>query len=202
VLDDSINAFALPGGPTYIHTGLILAAENEAQLAGVMGHEISHVALRHGTNQASKANLLQLGAMLGGGLLGGGSLMAQLAQLGIGFGANSVLLKFSRTHEREADLLGARIMSRVGYNPIEMARFFEKLQAETGKRSGLAQFLSDHPDPGNRMKRIQEAIQYFPRRTYNAGTGKLPRIQAILTHPGDPEADQAGTNSESPRAAR
>ncbi len=180
VFDDSINAFALPGGPTYVHTGLILAAENEAQLAGVMAHEISHVALRHGTNQASKANLIGLGAMLSGGLIGGGSLSGQLAQLGIGFGANSVLLKFSRSAERDADILGVRIMSHAGYNPIEMARFFEKLEAETGRRSGVAEFFSSHPNPGNRMKRVEEEIRYLPRRTYNADTGQLARIQNLL----------------------
>ena len=95
VNDQSINAFALPGGPTFVNTGLIAAADNEAQLAGVMAHEISHVALRHGTNQASKANLIQLPAMLAGAVVGNGSMLGQLAQLGIGLGANSVLLKYS-----------------------------------------------------------------------------------------------------------
>jgi Putative Zn-dependent protease, contains TPR repeats len=129
VNDSSINAFSLPGGPTFVNTGLIKAAENESQLAGVLAHEISHVALRHGTNQASKANLIQIpAALLGSVVGGGGSMLGQLAQLGIGLGANSVLLKFSRTAERQADLLGAQIMSRAGYNPIEMARFFEKLR--------------------------------------------------------------------------
>lgn len=205
VFDDSINAFALPGGPTYVHTGLILAAENEAQLAGVMAHEISHVALRHGTNQASKANLIGLGAMLGGGLVGG-SLSGQLAQLGIGFGANSVLLKFSRSAERDADILGVRIMSHAGYNPIEMARFFEKLEAETGRRSGVAEFFSSHPNPGNRMKRVEEEIRYLPRRTYDADTGQLPRIQGILrglTPPPkkQPPKAEAGRPAEGPAAA-
>ncbi|HYO83512.1 MAG TPA: M48 family metalloprotease, partial [Bryobacteraceae bacterium] len=87
VQDQSINAFALPGGPTFVHTGLIRAAENEAQLAGVIAHEIAHVALRHGTNQASKANLLQLPAMLAGAVVGGGGgMLGQLAQLGVGLG--------------------------------------------------------------------------------------------------------------------
>lgn len=187
VSDESINAFALPGGPTYVHTGLILAAENEAQLAGVMGHEIAHVALRHGTNQATKANLLQLGAVLGGSMIGGGSITGQLAQLGIGFGANSLLLKYSRNAERDADILGARMMARAGYNPIEAARFFEKLEAETGKRSGLEQFFSSHPNPGNRTKRIEEEIQYFPKQTYNADTGQLARVQSILRGMKPPE---------------
>jgi hypothetical protein len=144
------------------------SADNEEQLAGVLAHDIAHVALRHGTNQASKANLIQLPAMLGGALAGrGGSLMGQLAQLGIGLGANSVLLKFSRNAERDADLLGTRIMARVGYNPIEMARFFEKLEGEGGGR-GL-QFFSDHPNPGNRRKAVEQEIRYLPQRAYTTG---------------------------------
>lgn len=179
VNEPSINAFALPGGPTYLNTGLILAAENEAQLAGVLAHEISHVALRHGTNQATKANLIQLPAMLAGIAIGGESLLAQLGQLGIGLGANSVLLKFSRSAERDADLLGARIMSGAGYNPLEMARFFEKLEAEGGSR--IPQFLSDHPNPGNRVKSVEQEIRYLPQRRYDADTGQLPRIKAVLS---------------------
>jgi beta-barrel assembly-enhancing protease len=168
VNEKSINAFALPGGPTFVHTGLIAAADNEAQLAGVMAHEIAHVALRHGTHQASKANALQLPAMILGGILGGnGGMMGQLAQLGIGLGANSVLLKFSRDAERDADRLGARMMAHAGYNPLEMARFFEKLQAQGG-RGGPA-FLSSHPDPGNRVEIVQEEISFISRKNYTEG---------------------------------
>jgi predicted Zn-dependent protease len=176
VSDNSINAFALPGGPTYVHTGLIAAADNEAQLAGVLAHEISHIALRHGTNQASKAQLLQLPALLAG-VGGNGSLLGSLAQLGVGLGANSVLLKFSRNAERDADLLGTRIMSRAGYNPIEMARFFEKLEAKGGAR-GL-QFFSDHPNPGNRVQAVEKEIRYLPRQDYTAGDAQeFARAQA------------------------
>jgi hypothetical protein len=179
VNDPGINAFALPGGPTFVNTGLLRAAENEAQVAGVMAHEIAHVALRHGTNQASKANLIQLPAMIAGSLAGGGgSLLGQLAQLGIGLGANSVLLKFSRSAEREADLLGAQIMSRAGYDPIEMARFFEKLEAQGG--SSGPEFLSSHPNPGNRRQAIQEEIRTMPRRTYTAsGNGNFRQVQQL-----------------------
>ena len=162
VNEKSINAFALPGGPAFVYTGLIAAADNDAQIAGVLAHEMSHVALRHGTNQVSKANLLQLPAMLAGALAGD-SMLGQLAQLGIGLGANSVMLKFSRNAERDADLLGARIMSAAGYNPIEMARFFEKLEAEGGSHTAFEQFLSDHPNPGNRVKAVEEEMQYFPK---------------------------------------
>lgn len=177
VNDPNINAFALPGGPTYVHTGLIKAAENEAQLAGVMAHEIAHVALRHGTNQASKANLLQLPAMIAGSVVGGGGgLLGSLAQMGIGLGFNSVLLKYSRDAEKQADLLGAYLMAEAGYNPLEMARFFEKLSAQGGNRAPT--FLSSHPDPGNRMRYVQEEIARMPRQNYStAGTGNLDDIQ-------------------------
>jgi predicted Zn-dependent protease len=185
VQEKSINAFALPGGPTFTHTGLITAADNESQIAGVLAHEISHVVLRHGTNQASKANLLQLPAMLGAQMAGGGW-TGMLAQLGIGLGANSVLLKFSRNAERDADLLGTRIMNRAGYNPIEMARFFEKLEAESGKGNWLTNFMSDHPNPGNRVKSVSEEIRLLPQRTYDAESGQLPQVKAQIQ--GLPEA--------------
>jgi len=178
VNDPSINAFALPGGPAYVHTGLIAAADNEAQIAGVLAHEIVHVALRHGTNQASKANLIQLPAMIASGVLGSGSMLAQLGQLGIGLGANSVLMKFSRTAETQADLLGVQIAAQAGYNPIEMARFFQKLEAEGGARG--PQFFSDHPNPGNRMKAIEEEIRYLPQRSYDANTAQLERMKAVV----------------------
>jgi len=174
VKDPSINAFALPGGPTFINTGLIKAADSEAQLVGVMAHEISHCALRHGTNQASKANLLQLPAALAGAVAGG-SMMGQLAQAGIGLGLNSVVLKFSRSAESEADLNGAQMMASAGYNPIEMARFFEKLQAQGGDR-GL-QFFSDHPNPGNRMKAIEDQLKEMPQKSYTANTRQFRWVQ-------------------------
>src|SRR5438034_8331154 len=127
VADPSINAFALPGGPMFINTGLLKAVDNEAQLAGVMGHEMSHVILRHGTNQASKARMFEIPAALAGAVIGNGSMLGQLTQLGIGLGVNSVLLSYSRGAESEADPLGSRLMSEAGYNPIELAHFFEKL---------------------------------------------------------------------------
>jgi predicted Zn-dependent protease len=145
-----------------------------------MAHEISHVALRHGTNQASKANLLQLPALIGGKMAGSG-IMGSLAQAGIGLSANSVLLKFSRTAETQADTNGTLILSDAGYSPIEMARFFEKLQGESGKQSKVAQFFSSHPDPGNRMTSVQGLVQQLPQRQYTTGDqSSLGRVQAIL----------------------
>jgi predicted Zn-dependent protease len=178
VRDRNINAFALPGGPVYVNTGLLAAAENEAQLAGVLAHEMSHVTLRHGTNQTSKAFFIQIPAMLAS-MMTGHSLLGQLAQLGIGFGANSILLKNSRSAEAQADYNGAEMMADAGYNPIEMAHFFEKLQAGAGRDSRLTQFLSDHPNPGNRVRAIQEEIRELPRREYTAGSGEFPPMHSL-----------------------
>ena len=209
VNDKSINAFALPGGPTFTHTGLIAAADNESQVAGVLAHEIAHVVLRHGTSNVSKANLLQIPAMLGGAL-GGGGLLGQLTQLGVGLGANSLMMKFSRNAETDADLLGTRIMHSVGYNPIEMARFFEKLEAESGKQGKLSQFFSDHPNPGNRVKSVQAEIQLLPKRNaYDADAGRIAAVkQSVggLPAPPPPPAQgaavQGNGNPNNPSAAR
>jgi len=195
VHDNSINAFALPGGPTFVNTGLLAAADNEAQLAGVLAHEIAHVALRHGTNQVSKANLIQLPAALAAAAAGRkGSLWGQLAQLGVGLGANSLLLKYSRDAERDADLLGTRIMARAGYQPLEMARFFQKLEGAGGAR-GL-QFFSSHPNPGNRIKAVEAEIRTLPARSYTTGDPRefetiKQRVASLPEPPARPRAPAA-----------
>src|SRR5581483_11978664 len=181
VNDKKVNAFSLPGGFIFVNTGAIDACENEAQFAGVLAHEMSHVNLRHGTNQITKAAAVELPAMLAAALLGR-SMLGQLAQAGIGLGANSVLLKFSRSNESEADYNGVEIMADVGYNPLEMAHFFEKLTAD--QRSGLAgrvaEFLSDHPNPGNRVEAIQDEVREVPRRNYVlTKTNQFPAMKAI-----------------------
>ena len=173
----------------FINTGLLRAVDSEAQLAGVMGHEMSHVILRHGTNQASKRNMIELPAMLAG-QVAGGSMMGQLAAAGIGLGANSVLLKFSRSAESQADLTGSHIMAESGYNPMEMARFFEKLNAQGGSR-GL-QFLSDHPNPGNRERAIEEEAATLPRRSYGFQSGEFQRMKQVV----------AGIHEPPPRKAQ
>ncbi len=171
VYDPSINAFAFPGGAMFIHTGLITQADNEDQIAGVLAHEISHVALRHGMANMARAQKAQMAAGIGGAIasifLGGGAL-GSLAQAGIGLTAQSVLLKNSRDAETEADLLGTRMMNGAGYNPIEMARFFEKLEAEAGGGGRVSEFFSNHPDPGNRIKNVEQEIQLLPRTRYDA----------------------------------
>jgi len=128
VNDRAINAFALPGGFVYINRGVIESADNEAQLAGVMAHETAHVALRHGTNQATKAYIAQVPlAILGGALGNKNSVAAVLTQIGAGFATNSLLLKYSRTAESQADEMGTQILYDSGYDPHAMAQFFEKI---------------------------------------------------------------------------
>ena len=158
VNDRAINAFALPGGFVYINRGVIEAADNEAQLAGVMAHETSHVALRHGTNQASKAYIAQVPLAILGGVLGSkNSVAAVLAQLGAGFATNSLLLKYSRTAESQADEMGTQILYDSGYDPRAMAQFFEKIQAEDGSGRQV-EFFSNHPNPDNRIERVDQEI--------------------------------------------
>jgi len=151
-----INAFALPGGYVFINRGAIEVADDEAQLAAVMAHELSHVALRHGTAQASKAQLMQGAAGIFGGIFGGSTGGALLTQ-GVALGAGGLLLRYSRSDETQADVLGTQALYDAGYDPRAMAQFFERLQAET-KGKNPPQFLSDHPNPGNRVDRVDEEV--------------------------------------------
>ncbi|MBI3934138.1 MAG: M48 family metalloprotease [Acidobacteria bacterium] len=176
VHNKDLNAFALPGGPIYIHSAIITAAENESQLAGVLAHEISHVALRHSTNQASKAMLARAPLAILGGVLGSGSLGGTLAQLGIAFGVNSAFLKFSRDAERQADQQGAQILYDAGYDPRQMAQFFETLEKEYGR--GGAEFFASHPNPGNRLRDISQLIpQLGPPRNYSVDSSEFEQMR-------------------------
>jgi beta-barrel assembly-enhancing protease len=163
-----INAFALPGGPVFVNLGTIQAADNEAQLAGVMAHEISHVVQRHGTRAASKQMAAQVPLAILGGFMGRGTL-SQMAQMGISFGVGSYFLKNSRSAESEADLLGTDIMYDTGFDPHQMAVFFAKLAEEGGSRS--PQFLSDHPDPGNRSQAVSKEVSTLTKKTSYRGNG-------------------------------
>src|SRR5256714_71337 len=149
-----INAFALPGGPMYVNRGMIQTARNEGEMAGVMAHELSHVALRHGTAQATKAQKYGLLAGIAGiaGTIFGGPGLGQIAQGSVGV----YFLKFSREYETEADLLGARIMANAGYDPRELANMFQTIERQSGGGGGL---LSDHPSPANRYARINQEAQ-------------------------------------------
>lgn len=154
-----INAFALPGGPMYVNRGMIEAAKNEGEMAGVMAHEISHVALRHATAQATKQGSIgnqlgTIGLILGGAILGGQS----GAQLGM-LGAQAWMTKYSREYETQADILGARIMADAGYDPRDLANMFQTI-ARQGSGRG-PEWLSSHPDPGNRFQAINREAQYL-----------------------------------------
>jgi len=151
-----INAFALPGGFLYVNRGTIEAAHTEAELAGVMAHEIAHVSLRHGTNQLTKAQLAQGGLAVLGGLLGSGGTAATIAALGSQLGATFLFMKFSRTAETQADLLGAQMLYDAGYHPQGMADFFETIASSGGGRP--PEFFSTHPNPENRQERISREI--------------------------------------------
>lgn len=150
-----INAFALPGGPMYVNRGMIQAARSEGEMAGVMAHEIAHVALRHGTAQATKGQKYGLLAGIAGiaGTILGGSQVGQLAQAPFAV----YLLKFSREYETEADILGSQIMAGAGYDPRDLANMFRTIQQQGGGSSGG--FLSSHPSPNDRYARINREAQ-------------------------------------------
>jgi beta-barrel assembly-enhancing protease len=165
VAQKEINAFALPGGPMFVNLGTITAAANEAQLAGVMAHEMSHVYMQHSAKQASKAQTTGVLAGLAGAVLGAavGGTVGSLGQQGIQMGAQSLMLKYSRTDEAQADAVGAIILYKAGYNPQALADFFKTLEAQGGNPP---QWLSDHPNPGNRQQAIEKEIQNWPPKTY------------------------------------
>lgn len=182
-----INAFALPGGYLFVNAGVIAAAKNEGELAGVISHEIAHAALRHGTNQATKQRIAQVGIGILGSITseGGGTNTDEAINAIGGFGANLLFLKFGRGAEKEADLEGARIMAEAGYDPRDMASFFKTLNSAGGQR--IPEMLSDHPDPGNRTNYI---LQEIPRlsvisspvrasKGFNAVKARITKIQNL-----------------------
>jgi beta-barrel assembly-enhancing protease len=178
VNDQNINAFALPGGFVYINRGVIEAADDEAQLAGVMAHETSHVALRHGTNEVSKAEAWRIPL----GLLGAaGGLGGLIGQVGAGFTLDSIILKYSRDDETQADVMGTQILHDSGYDPRALTQFFEKIEAES-KGKEPAQFFSDHPNPGNRIGRIDEEVDTLggPEPNYRSDSDDFHSIKIYV----------------------
>ncbi|MBZ5507310.1 MAG: M48 family metalloprotease [Acidobacteriia bacterium] len=169
-----INAFALPGGPIFVNLGTIQAADNEAELAGVLAHEMSHVYMQHSAKQAPKASVAQIIAGLAGAVLPQSGI-GNLGRMGIQIGAGSLLMKYSRKDEAQADSVGAVIMYRAGYNPKSMSDFFLKLEQKYG--NGGPQFLSDHPNPGNRQASIQKQIQSWPPKNYAGSSGTFARAK-------------------------
>lgn len=174
-----INAFALPGGPMFLNRGMIEASHSEGEVAGVMAHEMSHVVLRHGTAQATKGRKFQIGAVAGqilGAIVGGtaGSVISQGSQFGLG----TYLMKYSREYETQADLMGSQMMARAGYDPREMANMFKTIETEGG--SSGPQWLSSHPNPGNRYQRITKEAQSLRVVNPVGDTGDFQKIQARL----------------------
>ncbi|MCI0338220.1 MAG: M48 family metallopeptidase [Acidobacteria bacterium] len=176
---DEINAFALPGGFFYVNKGLVLAADNEAELAGPMAHEIAHVAARHGVEQASKGQIVNWGSLplifLGGW---GGFAVQQIASIAIPMG----FLKFSRSAEYEADTLGAQYLWATGYDPRSMASFFEKLQAQEKKKPGtIVRIFATHPMVGDRIDKVNALIARFPdRNEYTINTSEFQQVKGRL----------------------
>ncbi len=182
VASSEVNAFALPGGATFVNLGAVQAAETEAQLAGVMAHEMSHVILRHSTcnlaQQQHKSILYSLGQIGSQVFLGNGA-AGSLAALGLGMGEKLDFLHMSRGDEKQADLLGVNILDAAGYDPRGLAQFFEIIRAKSG--SGGTQFLSDHPNPGNRTQYVDAEIRTLPPRTADTtiNTPEFRRVHAI-----------------------
>lgn len=174
-----INAFALPGGPMYVNRGMIEAAKNEGEMAGVMAHEISHVALRHGTAQAGKATPYAVGSLLGqiaGAVIGGtlGQIVGGATQFGLG----TAFLRYGRDYERQADLLGAQIMARAGYDPRDMANMFQTIQAKSG--NGGPEWLSSHPNPSNRFQAINQEAAALPVSNPIRNTAEFTQVKSRL----------------------
>jgi predicted Zn-dependent protease len=169
-----INAFALPGGPVWIHRGVLHAATNEAQVAGVLAHEVAHIAQRHAADQLSKAMVANLGLGLLGAVLGNGG-GAGAAQMAAAFLTNGIFLKFSRDDEREADAVGLQLMRRAGWDARGMVELFEILQREARRNPGSVEvFFSSHPSPQDRIARLQGQVARSP-----GGTRDTPQFQAI-----------------------
>jgi hypothetical protein len=194
-----INAFALPGGPMYVNRGMIEAARNEGEVVGVLAHELSHVALRHGTAQATEATKYEIGTIAGavlGAIVGGtaGSVIAQGTQFGLG----TAFLRFSRKYEKQADLAGSQIMARTGYDPLDMANMFKTIEAQGG--SGGPQWLSDHPNPGNRHAYITKEAESLRIERPIRDSGAFQNAQARLRQMAPaPTTEQATRNAGSGR---
>jgi predicted Zn-dependent protease len=174
-----VNAFALPGGFLYVNRGLLEAAENEAEVAGVIAHEVAHVAARHGMEQASKgqlANYLSLPLIFLGGI--GGYAIQQV----VGLAVPLTFLKFSRGAEKEADRLGAQYMWASGYDPNALITFFEKLQAKEKKKPGtLSKLFSTHPMTGSRIDEVRELIVRFPERSeYQISSSEFSQVKSRI----------------------
>lgn len=189
---DEVNAFALPGGFFYVNKGLILAADNEAELAGVMAHEISHVIARHAVENQTKANLMQYGMLAG--ILLGGPILSNVLYNGGGFFEGIAFLKFSRNAEAEADKLGTQYLYAAGYDPTALATMFEKLEGKEKKKPGtMSKLFKDHPAPADRRAASLALAARFPEREeYVISTSEFNRVKARLLRLSNSRATAAG----------
>ncbi len=189
---DEVNAFALPGGFFYVNKGLILVADNEAELAGVMAHETGHVAARHAVENQTKANLLEYLAMGGSIFLGG--IPGMIYQNTAGLGLLGIFMKFSRGAEEEADRLGVQYMWAAGYDPTAMATMFEKLEAKNKKKPGLiSRAFASHPAPPDRRASALALAARFPEHEeYVISTSEFQRVKAKLLRLSNARASTAG----------
>ncbi len=197
-----INAFALPGGPMYVNRGMIEAAKSEGEVAGVMAHEMSHVALRHGTAQATQATPFEIGSVIGAiaGAITGGTL-GQVISQGTQFGLGTYFMKYSREYEKQADILGSHIMARAGYDAQDMANMFKTIEQTSG--NGGPQFLSDHPNPSNRYQYITDEARMLhvsnPIRDSRAFDSVKSHLRGLPPAPTTEQATRSGRRSTSNR---
>lgn len=189
VNDESVNAFALPGGFIYVDRGVIEAAADEAQLAGVLAHEIAHVALRHGTHQATKAYWSEMPFSAISSLFG--PMSDTVTELSSDFAMDSILLKYSRGAETQADVLGTQIVYDSGYDPRALAQFFEIVADET-KRPHRVTFFENHPNPDHRIDRIMHEVDRLggPSTNYTSNSDDFQEIRHYLRAMPAPSAPQ------------
>lgn len=205
VLDtDEVNAFALPGGFFFVNTGLILKAESEAELAGVMAHEIAHVAARHGTRQATKGNIAQIG-MIAASIIIPYGWTGYALQQGAGLAIPLGFLQFTRSNEREADFLGLQYLYKSGYDPNAFVDFFEKIETLEKKKPGsVAKVFSTHPMTDDRIKKSQEEIQTIlkPKPEYVVTTSEFNDVRARLAMLHGKRKVDSGTDPSRPTLRR
>lgn len=189
---DEVNAFALPGGFFYVNKGLMLAADNEAELAGVMAHEIAHVAARHAVENNKKAELAQYAILIPSIIFGGG--LGQLIYQGGGFASLLGFMKFTRGAEEEADKLGVQYMYAAGYDPTAMATMFEKLESKNKKKPGfISKLFATHPAPPERRAASLALAARFPEREeYVISSSEFQRVKARLLRLSNARATSAG----------
>jgi len=196
---DEVNAFAFPGGYFYVNKGILLAADNEAELAGVMAHEISHVAARHATKRMSKGQYLQLFSLPA--LFVGGYWTQMAIQQGLGLGLNLELMGITRESEKEADQLGIQYLWNCGYDPNAFVSFFEKLlEQEKSKPGRLASWFRTHPSTEDRIIASLDEERYLPEKdTYKLDTSEFDRVKARLQSIDNAQKSEAASGTHDPK---